>query len=363
MDFGELPPEINSIKMYLGAGSGPMLAAAAAWDELVDKLYATATSFRSVMAGLTSEQWKGPAASLMSDAATPYVTWLAGTAERARQAGGHAKAAVAAYEAARAMTVPPAVVMANRNVFRALVATNFVSQNTPGIAKIEADYNEMWAQDAAAMYSYADSSATACQLTLFTPPPAELLVLAALAGRAACASEITTTESVSSIQSQGLSAAPSALQRLHSPPPPASPSEPLIATDDPPQTDSDTNTSDWDSALSAIQSLTAPPRPKREKCSADSIVRQRGQPVAMRAWFGGNRAAWKVRQGSHFRGPAEAAANHNIGPATRIGELSVPQTWVAATRVQPAGVAPGPRGTARHASTSGTNSGPAVQPC
>ena len=35
MDFAILPPEINSGRMYAGPGSGPMLAAAAAWDGLV----------------------------------------------------------------------------------------------------------------------------------------------------------------------------------------------------------------------------------------------------------------------------------------------------------------------------------------
>jgi PPE-repeat protein len=34
MDFAMLPPEINSGRMYAGPGSGPMLAAAAAWDGL-----------------------------------------------------------------------------------------------------------------------------------------------------------------------------------------------------------------------------------------------------------------------------------------------------------------------------------------
>ncbi len=36
MDFGALPPEINSGRMYCGPGSGPMLAAAAAWDGAVE---------------------------------------------------------------------------------------------------------------------------------------------------------------------------------------------------------------------------------------------------------------------------------------------------------------------------------------
>ncbi|MGH8916831.1 MAG: PPE domain-containing protein, partial [Actinomycetes bacterium] len=34
MEFGAIPPEINSARMYAGAGSGPMMAAAAAWNGL-----------------------------------------------------------------------------------------------------------------------------------------------------------------------------------------------------------------------------------------------------------------------------------------------------------------------------------------
>ncbi|WP_415823751.1 PPE domain-containing protein, partial [Mycobacterium basiliense] len=31
MNFAMLPPEINSLRMFSGAGSAPMLGAAAAW--------------------------------------------------------------------------------------------------------------------------------------------------------------------------------------------------------------------------------------------------------------------------------------------------------------------------------------------
>ena len=45
LDFAALPPEINSGRMYAGPGSGPMLTAAVAWDELAAELYLTASSY------------------------------------------------------------------------------------------------------------------------------------------------------------------------------------------------------------------------------------------------------------------------------------------------------------------------------
>jgi PPE-repeat protein len=79
-------------------------------------------------------------------------------------------ASAAAYEAAFAMTVPPPLVAANRAQLAALVATNVLGQNTAAIAATEAQYGEMWAQDAAAMYGYAASSAAAARLSPLTSP-------------------------------------------------------------------------------------------------------------------------------------------------------------------------------------------------
>lgn len=45
--FAWLPPETNSLRMYLGAGSRPLLAAAGAWDGLAEELHAAASSFGS----------------------------------------------------------------------------------------------------------------------------------------------------------------------------------------------------------------------------------------------------------------------------------------------------------------------------
>ena len=172
MDFAALPPEVNSGRMYVGPGSGPMMAAAGAWDSLAADLYSTATSYQSVVTGLIGGPWLGPSSISMAAAAAPYVVWISATAAQAEEAGAQAKAAAAAYQAAFAMTVPPPVIAANRSLLMALIATNILGQNAPAIAATEAHYAEMWAQDAAAMYAYAGTSAAAAStLTPFTSPP------------------------------------------------------------------------------------------------------------------------------------------------------------------------------------------------
>jgi PPE-repeat protein len=107
----------------------------------------------------------------MAAAAAPYVTWLNTTAAQAEWAAGQAKLAAGAFETAHTMTVPPVVVTANRALLMSLIATNFFGQNTPAIAATEAQYTEMWAQDALAMYGYAATAAQAAVLPSFTPPP------------------------------------------------------------------------------------------------------------------------------------------------------------------------------------------------
>ncbi|OBK12767.1 PPE family protein [Mycobacterium asiaticum] len=174
--------------MYSGPGAGSMMAAASAWDGLAGELHATAGSYRALLSGLTAGPWMGPAAAAMSAAAAPHLTWLDSTALLAEQAGAQAAAAVAAYEAAFSGTVPPAEVAANRALLAQLVATNIFGQNTPAIAVVEAEYAEMWAQDAGVMYGYAGSSAQAAALEPFTPPT-PTTTPTALAGQAAAVSQ------------------------------------------------------------------------------------------------------------------------------------------------------------------------------
>ena len=215
MDYAVLPPEINSARIYAGPGSGPMLAAASAWETVAAELHSTATSYQSAIAELTAGPWLGPAAAAMAAAAAPYVTWLSTAAEQAEQTGNRAVLAAAAYEAAFAETVPPPVVAGNRSLLTALVATNFFGQNTSAIATTEAQYGEMWAQDTGAMQSYAASAASATRLEPFNSPPSSTST-SGPADQAAAVTEATGTTAgnaqgaVSSIQ-QTFSAVPNAL--------------------------------------------------------------------------------------------------------------------------------------------------------
>jgi PPE-repeat protein len=164
MSFMMFPPEVNSALMYTGAGSGPLMAAASAWDELAAELETTATSYQAVIQQLTGGPWLGPSSVQMTSATAPYITWLQGSSLQAAQTSALARLAAAAYEGAFDATVPPSVIAANRALLAALVATNFLGQNTPAIAATEALYMEMWFQDGLTMDTYALASQQATAL-------------------------------------------------------------------------------------------------------------------------------------------------------------------------------------------------------
>jgi len=217
IDFAALPPEINSARMYSGPGSGPMLAAAAAWNTMAAEMRSAAASYDSVVSELTSTDWFGPSSVSMLAAAAPYVDWLSTTATQAEQAGAQANAAASAYESALAMTVPPMVVAANRAELAMLVATNVFGQNTPAIAATEAQYMEMWAQDAAAMNGYASSSDVASQLTPFNSPQSIANAdAAAVQANAVSQAAQLPAGTAQSVLSSATSSAPASLGSLES---------------------------------------------------------------------------------------------------------------------------------------------------
>jgi PPE-repeat protein len=217
LDFGALPPEINSTRMYAGPGAGPLLAAAAAWDALAAQLDLFATAYSGTLAAMLGENWSGAASAAMASAAAPYVAWASTTSAQAEETAGQVRAATAAYEGAFAATVPPAAVEANRSLLTMLVATNFLGQNAAAIAATETAYAEMWAQDAVAMYGYAAGAAAAAKLLPFDQPPQTTNA----AGYSAQESAASGAVQASAAHSQGLlsqltAALPQQLQNLAS---------------------------------------------------------------------------------------------------------------------------------------------------
>jgi PPE-repeat protein len=193
-----------------------MLAAATAWDELAGQLYSTAASYGSVVSELAAA-WRGPSSAAMATAAAPFTGWMTAVADRAEGTATRARAAAAAYETAFSATVPPPTIAVNRAQLMTLIATNFLGQNTPAIMATEAQYAEMWAQDAAAMYGYADSSVTASQLMPFDPPP-RTTDPASTAGQAVAVGQAaSTTATHAQALPQLMSAVPQSLQSLASP--------------------------------------------------------------------------------------------------------------------------------------------------
>jgi PPE-repeat protein len=302
MDFEALPPEINSGRMYSGPGSAPMLAAAAGWDQLSGELYSAAASYSSVISGLTGGSWKGPASASMAAAAAAYVAWMGAAATQAEQAATQARAAASAFESAFAATVPPPVIAANRAQLAMLVATNFLGINTPAIMATEVHYAEMWAQDAAAMYCYAGSSAAAATLTPFTAPQQNTNPTG-LAAQSAAVSNSAGTQagtSVETIVGQILGDINKALEP-------------------------DTVNSGI-SAFATVPSIILSALSALSTGSSSAATAADSTAAALTDVSAGltNVASTLGSVGSAQAGGAVSAA---IGRATSVGALSVPQTW------------------------------------
>ena len=103
------------------------------------------------------------------------MAWLGGAATQAELAGAQARVTAGAFEEAFAATVRPAAVAANRAQLVSLVESNVFGQNTSAIAAIEAEYEQMWVQDVAAMAGYhAAASAAVGQLVPWQHLPQSL---------------------------------------------------------------------------------------------------------------------------------------------------------------------------------------------
>src|ERR1700738_462295 len=192
MSVSLIPPEINSALMFSGAGSGPLLEAAAAWDALAADLDSTATQYQTLITNLTTGPWLGPSSAQMAAATAPYIAWLQGTSATAAQTGAQAQVAAAAYQSAYASMVPLPEIAANRALLAQLVANNFLGQNTGAIATTEANYLDMWIQDALVMDTYQMNSQAASTLPAQSVAPQVASGAVANAAAAAAPADATS---------------------------------------------------------------------------------------------------------------------------------------------------------------------------
>jgi PPE-repeat protein len=168
--------------------------------------------YENVVTQLSSEEWLGTASTAMASAVAPHVAWMKTTAAQAEEAATKANSAAVAFEQTFASTVPPTEIAANRATLAQAVATNVIGQNTAIIAQLEAQYAEMWAQDASAMYTYAGQMATITNMTSFQNPPQ---VASQDAGAKQTASTAATTANSSAGNAQN--AVSKAIANLSSP--------------------------------------------------------------------------------------------------------------------------------------------------
>lgn len=338
MDFGALPPEVNSGRMYVGAGSGPLLAAAVAWDALGAELYSYAAAYSSTIAGMTVGSWLGPAATSMSAAVAPYLAWATASATKAEQAAMQARLAAAAYETAFAATVPPPVIAANRSLLMTLIATNILGQNTAAIAAAEAEYAEMWAQDAAVMYAYSASSAAATQLAPFSEPPQTVNPSGAASQSAAIAhgaasdipSELSALINVTPTMLQGLASTPSAAA--------ATPAASIIEAIYPITAALRPFFAAVTGAYSPIGAIILPGG--WWLLSLQALGLSQNAPGVAELLGGGKAISGGLSPLAPLRGgyvsavtPDVAGVSGSMGRATLVGSLSVPQAWATSAPV------------------------------
>jgi PPE-repeat protein len=322
LDFGTLPPEVTSARMYAGPGSGPMMAAAAAWDALAVQLDSVSRDYSSVISSLQGENWSGPASVAMADAAAPYAEWATTTGAQAEHAASQARAAAAAYEAAYAATVPPALVTANRTQLAHLVTTNTFGQNTTEIAATEADYADMWAQDAHAMYGYATDSSAATKLTPFSESPPTTNAAGQSAQSAAVAHAAATA--ADSQLAQQMSVVPQNLQTLSTAGASNPPADPLASA----LTQFDAvNTLNGPAGFAEANSRTVTSAGSFLSGIYRSILQSQGAVAKALPEPPPATTGAVMPDSGGVRGAVLASASQ----AEPIGGLSVPQRWAEAT--------------------------------
>ncbi|WP_075857785.1 PPE family protein [Mycobacterium tuberculosis] len=334
VDFGALPPEINSARMYAGPGSASLVAAAKMWDSVASDLFSAASAFQSVVWGLTVGSWIGSSAGLMVAAASPYVAWMSVTAGQAELTAAQVRVAAAAYETAYGLTVPPPVIAENRAELMILIATNLLGQNTPAIEANQAAYSQMWGQDAAAMFGYAATAATATEALLPFEDAPLITNPGGLLEQAVAVEEAIDTAAANQLMNN----VPQALQQLAQPAQGVVPSSKLgglwtaVSPHLSPLSNVSSIANNHMSMMGTGVSMTN--SGVSMASTLHSMLKGLAPAAAQAVETAAQNGVWAMSSlgsslGSSGLGAGVAA---NLGRAASVGSLSVPQAWAAANQ-------------------------------
>ncbi|WP_057130464.1 PPE family protein, partial [Mycobacterium tuberculosis] len=223
---------------------------------------------------------------------------------------------------------PPPVIAENRAELMILIATNLLGQNTPAIAVNEAEYGETWAQDAAAMFGYAATAATATEALLPFEDAPLITNPGGLLEQAVAVEEAIDTAAANQLMNN----VPQALQQLAQPTksiwpfdqlselwkaisPHLSPLSNIVSM-------LNNHVSMTNSGVSMTNTLSSMLKGFAPAAAAQAVQTAAQNGVQAMSSLGSS-------LGSSGLGAGVAA---NLGRAASVGSLSVPQAWAAANQ-------------------------------
>ncbi|MCV7341354.1 PPE family protein [Mycobacterium haemophilum DSM 44634] len=166
-----LPPEINSHNIWGGPGADSIEDAVQAWTSLRKEMWDLKRSF-SQMLHCLKDNWSGPAAQQVIDAATLFLRWLYYLDGKIYETERLTRYVADAFVDARHNVVHPELIDTNRAEVLALINDNELGQNNAAIAALEDEYGRYWDQDGRAMLWYRQTlSAAVKKLTPWRQPP------------------------------------------------------------------------------------------------------------------------------------------------------------------------------------------------
>ncbi|CFI72866.1 PPE family protein [Mycobacterium tuberculosis] len=216
----------------------------------------------------------------------------------------------------------------NRAELMILIATNLLGQNTPAIAVNEAEYGETWAQDAAAMFGYAATAATATEALLPFEDAPLITNPGGLLEQAVAVEEAIDTAAANQLMNN----VPQALQQLAQPTksiwpfdqlselwkaisPHLSPLSNIVSM-------LNNHVSMTNSGVSMTNTLSSMLKGFAPAAAAQAVQTAAQNGVQAMSSLGSS-------LGSSGLGAGVAA---NLGRAASVGSLSVPQAWAAANQ-------------------------------